>query len=764
MRIREFKYKPDIPPTDLVYTIETTSSNQIVESVSRHVNNVGMLPIIDWGDGSGPVQLTSTSDYTENNHTYVNPGTYTIRITLQEITNTIYFGTNAKGSSLKSLDQWGGWARLGDLGFYNCQNLVAVNDGNLKYCHGGSLFRFCYALTTIPDTFTCTFETALKMFDNTNFTTMEMLTNWDFSQVTSVERMFYDMPNLTTIPLLSFPNATNSSYMFWNDQSLVTVPALDLSNMTDCRHMFVNCYALSNFPAFDFSSCLDLNSAFKNAFDINANVVVPSNSTTGNVTDWTDTFRNTKIYEMGTWNHSGTTSLPSTYYDCYAVIWQQQDLSTIENLSWSYRYCSRVTDFPNGFIMNTTTNVFTEATWAQCDVLATFPMIDTSMVTDFRATWYRNPMLDNFPGISVANATEFISTWGYCTSLATIGLIDTSTITNFGVDAVYGFWEGVFQNTALSAPPPWDYSNVVSSEYQFAECFNMTSFPDSFDMPNCTSCYGLFSGAAITTVTATSPLRLLPDLSYMFNSCGNLTSFPLWDLSNKTSIAGFLRNTNLTTFPDFNTSGTTNMGAFFAFCSDLTAYPNIDTSSNTNFSEFFESNQLTTMPSYDFSAGTNFSQFCFYAKFTTINLTLPQALDMGSAFAYMSNLTSVTLSTPLATDYDGICEGSGSLNSFSSTDVSNVTIMRDAFRYSGFAGETFPTLNLSAMTDAYGMFDFSYIDTQSCTDLIIWLEANNASSNVTLGLGTSNYYTAQAGTAVANLEARGWTVFSNGGI
>ena len=76
--------------------------------------------------------------------------------------------------------------------------------------------------------------------------------------------------------------------------------------------------------------------------------------------------------------------------------------------------------------------------------------------------------------------------------------------------------------------------------------------------------------------------------THMFGSCTNLTSVPLFDTSNVTSMNGMFNNcTSLITVPLFDTSSVTNMNTMFNNCTSLTTVPLFDTTSVTGANNMF---------------------------------------------------------------------------------------------------------------------------------------------------------------------------------
>lgn len=82
----------------------------------------------------------------------------------------------------------------------------------------------------------------------------------------------------------------------------------------------------------------------------------------------------------------------------------------------------------------------------------------------------------------------------------------------------------------------------------------------------------------------------LTTMRYMFQSCANLTSVPVFDTSNVTNMQGtFSSCSSLTSVPLFDTSNATTMQSMFSSCTNLTTVPALDTSKVTDMRSIFGS-------------------------------------------------------------------------------------------------------------------------------------------------------------------------------
>ena len=90
-----------------------------------------------------------------------------------------------------------------------------------------------------------------------------------------------------------------------------------------------------------------------------------------------------------------------------------------------------------------------------------------------------------------------------------------------------------------------DTSNVVTTEYMFYKCENLTSIP-ALDTSKVTSMGGMFSGASkLTTIPALNTSNVT-NMNRMFNNCFTITTIPALDASKVTDMTDMFYNcTNL---------------------------------------------------------------------------------------------------------------------------------------------------------------------------------------------------------------------------
>lgn len=146
------------------------------------------------------------------------------------VTNTI----EKQVSSMKAFFDAGG----------KCEGSTATSfegcwqyDDTSKVTDMGSMFAFCYNLTTVPQ--------------------------FDTSKVTDMGSMFTICSNLTTVPRFNTSNVTDMNSMFYNCNNLTTVPRFDTSNVTDMDSMFYNCNNLESIHMININTNLSISASTK---------------------------------------------------------------------------------------------------------------------------------------------------------------------------------------------------------------------------------------------------------------------------------------------------------------------------------------------------------------------------------------------------------------------------------------------------------------------------------------------------------------------
>lgn len=128
-----------------------------------------------------------------------------------------------------------------------------------------------------------------------------------------------------------------------------------------------------------------------------------------------------------------------------------------------------------------------------------------------------------------------------------------------------------------------------------------------------TNMYQMFESCGSLTTVPLFDTSSVTDMTYMFWDCASLTSVALFDTSNVTTMLGmFCECDSLTTVPLFDTHNVTNMHQMFMYCPLLTSVPLFDTINVTDMGYMFhECDSLTTVPLFDTRNVTDM-EYMFY--------------------------------------------------------------------------------------------------------------------------------------------------------
>ena len=183
-------------------------------------------------------------------------------------------------------------------------------------------------------------------FGMSNLTTLN-LSNFDTSKVTNMQYMFSEMSSLTTLNLSNFDTSkvTNMQYMFSEMSSLTSLnlSSFNTSNVTDMKAMFSGMHSLTtlDLSSFDTSNVTDMNAMFTTSM---------SNLTTLNLSS----FKTSKVMRMDYMFHgmSNLTTLNLSNFDTsnvtnmYAMF---RDMSNLTTLDLSSFNTSKVTNMGEMF-------------------------------------------------------------------------------------------------------------------------------------------------------------------------------------------------------------------------------------------------------------------------------------------------------------------------------------------------------------------------------------------------------------------------------
>lgn len=287
--------------------------------------------------------------------------------------------------------------------------------------------------------------------------------------------------------------------------------------------------------------------------------------------------------------------------------------------------------------------------------------------------------LKTFPLVNTSNITDFSNMFAYCNSLSNIPLFDTSKGSNF---------VGMFlQCHSLITIPKLNTSNGSIFSMMFANCSSLSSIPD-LDTSEGTNFSGMFSYCTSLKNIPQLDTSKGSDFSNMFSTCKSLVTIPKLDTSKGTNFSYmFAGCTSITSIVDLNinidTSKGTNFSGMFSFCTSLTNIQKFDTSNGIEFQVMFQGcPSLTSIPLLNTSKGTDFFyMFKDCRSLTTIPLlNTTKGGTFHSMFENCTSLISIPkLNTSNGVDFSSMFENCISLSIKPELDLSKALYTRNIF-------------------------------------------------------------------------------------
>ena len=353
--------------SNLMETVWDTSIPGCSTIVMAFSGPVGEETRTDWGEGT--VDPTATWGRSHNYGDFKGE----VKVKVTGTFDTFRVG-NGTGKCLISIDSWGSGTKAKGLGaeWELATSLVKV--------------------TEIPDTITD--FTDLFYGDNWSARSKPLdLSNWDVSQVTSMQRMFqsarnikvdisgwkptsltnmnnmfYDAQDLTIdISQWKLPKVENMSYMFTNSKNVATgLSGWQLGNVTNMSYMFSGSDFNGNISNWDVSSVTNMNGMFASQSKFNNGFPAGSggsnalgNWNTSNVKNMSLMFWQNDSFnqDIDRWNVEKVTSMSAMFSQASAFA---QDLSkwrprNVDDMSGMF-YLSKVTADLSGWPVDSVTD------------------------------------------------------------------------------------------------------------------------------------------------------------------------------------------------------------------------------------------------------------------------------------------------------------------------------------------------------------------------------------------------------------------------
>ena len=213
--------------------------------------------------------------------------------------------------------------------------------------------------------------------------------------------------------------------------------------------------------------------------------------------------------------------------------------------------------------------------WAGCESLTSFPLINISSVTDVDSTWDGCSSLTSFPLIDTSLVTDMRNAWAGCSSLTSFPLIDTSSVTS--MEATWSNCINIHQF------PLFNTSKVTNMNFAWASSGTVGIFPDIDTSSVITMAYTWSNNRSIDRVRATLDTSSVTNMGSTWRDCISLPSFPALNTSSVTNLSNTWEGCILLhEFPLLDTSNALIMKETWNGCTSLGCIGGIDTTSATN--------------------------------------------------------------------------------------------------------------------------------------------------------------------------------------
>ena len=372
-----------------------------------------------------------------------------------------------------------------------------------------------------------------NLFSNlTNVTSID-LSNMDTSGMTSMKDMFRKDTSLTNITFgdnFNTSNVTNMNGVFWDCNSLTSI---DLSNfntssVTDINNMFAECSSLTalDLSNFDTSNVTSMGNPynysyggmFRNCKSLTS--LDLSNFDTSKVKLMSDMFRgcsNLTNLNLSNFNTSNVTSMADMFGECSKLTsldLSSFDTSKVTNMSSMFTGCNSLLKLD---LSNFDTSKVTDmiSMFFNCKNLTSLDLsnFDTSKVTGMQNMFYGCSLLtaldlSNFNTLSVTNMQNMFYN---CNSLINLNLSSFNTL------------------------------NVTNMNFMFYNCNSLVNLNlSSFDTSKVTTMGGMFYKCSSLTTLDLSNFNTsnVTSMADMFGQCKLLKTIyvsDLWDISSLTA-------------------------------------------------------------------------------------------------------------------------------------------------------------------------------------------------------------------------------------
>ena len=435
------------------------------------------------------------------------------------------------------------------------------------------------------------------------------LTNFDFTEVTSMKGMFYGNSNLRKLNFninhkISKITNLENAFKGCNLLESIDLSMLDTSLVTNMANMFRECYSLQNLNVSHFNTIFvtDMEYMFYGCgllTSLNIN-----NFNTASVTNMASMFNSCyqlKSLNLINFNTNLVNDMNSMFSHCYSLSslnLSNFDTSLVSNMSNLFNGCNNLQKID---LSNFKTDLVTDMSYMfnGCTELTKLNLskFNTSLVNNMEYIFGNcfkliSLEIENFDTILVTNMKFMFYECNSITKL-NINKFDTNLVNN-----MQNIFSGCKSLLSIDLSN-FKTSSVNNMEYMFSDCQSLTSLNlINFDT------------------------SLVANMEFMFYGCINLKEINLSNFNTSLvyNMNSMFYNCNSLTYlnlSNFITSKVINMQSMFYGCSNLKILDisNFDTSLVTDMnSMFFKCKELTSFNLYHFNfASVNYMGSMFYS-------------------------------------------------------------------------------------------------------------------------------------------------------
>ncbi len=455
--------------------------------------------------------------------------------------------------------------------------------------------------------------------------------SWDISSVTSLERTFGNISNLTDISALASwdtSNVTTMGGLFDHDRSLANISALaswDTSNVTDMSWMFYDNGSLSDISplaSWNTSSVVNMYYTFSWTAITNVNALRTKRHEgkdyiswdMSHVTDMSHTFYDdqslTDISALASWDISNVKTTSSMFNNSYSLA----DISPLAD--WN---TSNVTDMRGMFEnLGRLTDISPLASWNTSNVKNIEDMFRYSGVVSVDALETKQHEGKSYISWDISSVTKMSGLFYFATSLTDISALaswNTSNVT----DMSEMFW-GANLLSDISPLAYWNTSKVTNMGYMFMSTAitNVNALRTkqhegkdyiSWDISSVRRINKMFdNSASLTDISAlaswdTSNVTDMDGVFFGATALADISALAYWNTSKVTDMDDMFKDTIIINvdaletkqhegkdYVSWDTSKVTGMSGMFSrvlTLTDVSALSSWNTSSVTNMSEMF---------------------------------------------------------------------------------------------------------------------------------------------------------------------------------